>query len=78
MASHSNTNIHEMIREYGIVCHKKRQEFLSSMIERIIKSRSVVFSEISDKIDHPIQEEFIELRIRDFLQKVNIEFLNLE
>ena len=48
-----------MIREYGIVRHKKRQEFLSSMIEGLIKIRSVIFSEIADKIDKPIKEESI-------------------
>lgn len=77
MASHPNTKIYETIREYGIVSHKKRQEFLSSMIEGIIKSRSVIFSEIADKIDKPIKEESIERRIQDFFQKVSIDFLRL-
>lgn len=47
------------------------------MIEGIIKSRSVVFSEIADKIDLPIKEESIERRIQDFFQKVNIDFPGL-
>ena len=77
MASHLNTKIYEIIRESGIIRNKTRQKFLSEMIEGIVKSRSVVFSEIADKIDKPIKEESIERRIQDFFQKVSIDFLNL-
>jgi hypothetical protein len=77
MENHPNTKIYEMIREYGIVSHKKRQEFLSSIIEGLIKGRSVIFSEIADKIDKPIKEESIERRIQDFFQKVSLDFMNL-
>jgi len=44
------------------------------MINGIIKSRSVVFSEIADKIDKDIKTKSIERRIQDFFQKVNIDY----
>ncbi len=66
-----------LIRSLGVVKHKKRQEFLDCLIEGVIKSRSVVFSEIADKIDRPIKTESIERRIQDFFQKVEIDYLQL-
>lgn len=68
---------YEHIRSLGVVKHKKRQEFLDSIISGIIKSRSVVFSEIADKIDKPIKVESIERRIQDFFQKVEIDYRQL-
>lgn len=73
----SNTNIYEIIRELGVVGHKKRQEFLVSLIEGIIKSRSVHFSEIADKIDKPIKTSSIERRIQDFFEKVSFDYRQL-
>lgn len=68
---------YELIRSLGVVKHKKRQEFLDSMISGIIKSRSVVFPEIADKMDLPIKVESIERRIQDFFQKVTINYEQL-
>jgi hypothetical protein len=58
--------VYELIRTIKIVPHKKRQEFLCQMIGGVIKSRSLVFSEIADKIDKPIKASSIERRIQDF------------
>ncbi|MEO1653101.1 MAG: transposase [Bacteroidota bacterium] len=77
MASHPIAKIYEMIREYGIVKHKNRQEFLSEMVAGLIKGRSVIFSELADKIDRPIKEASIERRIQDFFQKVNLDYEHL-
>lgn len=54
--------------------HKSRQEFLVDLINGVIKSRSVVFSEIADKIDKDIKTKSIERRIQDFFQKVNFDY----
>jgi hypothetical protein len=69
--------IYEMIRTAKIVPHKKRQEFLCDMIGGVIKSRSVVFSEISDKIDKPIKVSSLERRIQDFFAKVRFDYTQL-
>jgi len=59
------------------VRHKKRQEFLCDMIQGITRSRSVIFSEIADKIDKPIQASSIERRIQDFFAKVGLDYQQL-
>lgn len=69
--------IYELIRTAKIVRHKKRQEFLCAMIQGLISSRSVIFSEIADKIDKPIQQSSIERRIQDFFAKVSIDYQKL-
>ena len=66
--------IYEMIRTAKIVPHKKRQQFLCDMIGGLIKSRSVVFSEIAYQIDRPIKISSIERRIQDFFAKVRFDY----
>lgn len=77
MDRNPKANIYEMIREYGIVQHKKRQEFVVELVEGLIKSRSVIFSEIADKIRTDIKTESVERRIQDFFQKVSINYHSL-
>lgn len=69
--------IYEMIRTAKIVPHKKRQEFLCELLGGIIRSRSVVFSEIADKIDKPIKVSSIERRTQDFFAKVRFDYTQL-
>jgi len=69
--------LYKQIRELKIVPNKQRQEFLCELIEGVIKSRSVLFGEIADKIDKPIKVESIERRIQDFFQVVNFDFKQL-
>jgi len=71
------TKIYELIRNLGIVKHKKRQEFICDLTAGIIKSRSVVFSQIADKIESDAKVESIERRIQDFFEKVNFDYLML-
>lgn len=71
------TNLYELIRNLGIIKHKKRQEFLCELLIGIIKSRSVVFSEIADKINKPIQVSSIERRIQDFFLRVSFDYSQL-
>jgi hypothetical protein len=70
-------NIYELIRTGKVIGHKNRQEFLCEMIQGVIKSRSVIFSEIADKIDKPIKASSIERRIQDFFAKVSIDYQQL-
>jgi hypothetical protein len=70
-------NIYELIRTGKVIKHKNRQEFLCEMIQGVIKSRSVVFSEIADKIDKPIKQSSIERRIQDFFAKVSFDYSQL-
>lgn len=69
--------IYSLIRTLRVVQHKKRQEFLCTLIEGLVKSRSVVFSELADKIDKPIKVGSIERRIQDFFQKVDFDYKQL-
>jgi hypothetical protein len=62
-------NIYQLTRTGKVIGHKNRQEFLCEMIQGVIKSRSVIFSEIADKIDKPIKQSSIERRIQDFFAK---------
>ena len=66
-----------MVRELKIVLNKPRQEFICLMLEGIIKSRSVIFSEIADKVDKPIKVESIERRIQNFFKEVSIDYMEL-
>lgn len=70
-------NIYELIRTGKVIGHKNRQEFLCEMIQGVIKSRSVIFSEIADKIDKPIKQSSIERRIQDFFAKVSLDYQQL-
>ena len=77
MEVNPETKVYKMVRELKIVPNKQRQEFVCSMIEGIIKSRSVIFSEIADKIDKDIKVESIERRIQDFFKEVSIDYSKL-
>lgn len=69
--------IYNLIRTTKLIKHKTRQEFLVELIKGVIKSRSVIFSEIADKVDRDIKTSSIERRIQDFFQKVNFDYENL-
>ena len=71
------TKVYQMIRDLKIVAHKSRQEFLCSIFEGIIKSRSVIFSEIADKIDNPAKVASIERRIQSFFKEVSVDYHQL-
>lgn len=71
------TNLYELIRTLGIIKHKKRQEFLCALLVGLIKSRSVHFSEIADKMDKSIKVSSIERRIQDFFLRVGFDYRQL-
>ncbi len=66
--------IYNLLRKSGVIKHKTRQLFLIELLKSLIKSRSVVFSELADKIDKPIKSLSIERRIQDFFQKVKFDY----
>jgi len=47
------------------------------MLEGLIKSRSVIFSEIADKIESPAKVESVERRIQSFFKEVFIDYNQL-
>lgn len=77
MDKNPTVKIYFLIRTLRVIAHKRRQEFLCSLLEGLIKSRSVVFSEVADKIDKAIKPESIERRIQDFFQKVDFDYKQL-
>lgn len=77
MAQSPSTNIYEILRSLGIVKHKKRQEFICDIVEGLIESRSVHFSQIAAKIKGKAKVASIERRIQDFFQKVSFDYLQL-
>lgn len=77
MELNPTTKVYKMVRELKVVPHKSRQEFLCSMLEGIIKSRSVIFSEIADKIESTAKVESTERRIQSFFKEVSIDYSQL-
>nr|WKN34494.1 hypothetical protein K4G66_19150 [Tunicatimonas sp. TK19036] len=47
------------------------------MIQGVIRSLSVIFSEIADKIDKPIQPRSIARRVQDFFANVSMDYQQL-
>ncbi|MEN7546586.1 hypothetical protein AAG747_01625 [Rapidithrix thailandica] len=45
------TKIYKLARSLQVIKHKKSQESLVSLVFGLIASRSVVFSELADKMD---------------------------
>jgi len=71
------SNLYQMIRSLAVVSHRKRQWFLCELVEGMVQSRSVHFSQIADKIAGGIKEVSKERRIQDFFQKVEFDFTSL-
>lgn len=67
----------ELLDQYQIVAHKTRRSFLVDLTTALIRGRSVVFSELADKMEKDIKAESIERRIQDFFQKVDFDYQTL-
>lgn len=63
-----------LLDQYHVVAHKTRRAFLVDLLPALIRGRSVVFSELADKMDKDIKSESIERRIQDFFQKVDFDY----
>jgi len=77
MGTIPETKIYNLVRKSGIIKHKTRQLFLVDLLKSLIKSRSVVFSELAYKMDKSIKMSSIERRIQDFFQKVKFDYESL-
>jgi|UPI0005919AC9 hypothetical protein len=73
MARKPLTKLAQLLDQYPIVAHKTRREFLLDLVPALVRGRSVVFSELADKMDKDIKAESIERRIQDFFQKVDFD-----
>lgn len=74
MASKPLAKLAELLNQYPIVAHKTRRSFLLEMIPAMVRGRSVVFSELADKMDKDIKAESIERRVQDFFLKVDFDY----
>lgn len=74
MARKPLTKLAQLLDQYPIVAHKTRRKFLLDLVPALVRGRSVVFSELADKMDKDIKAESIERRIQDFFQKVDFDY----
>lgn len=77
MDLHPLAKLTQAVRKLGIINHLKRQMFLTELIGAMIKARSVIFSELADKMDRDALPSSIERRIQDFFQKVEFDYEQL-
>ena len=77
MDIHPLAKLTQAIRKFKIIKHLKRQMFLTGLVEAMIKARSVIFSELADKMQRQATPESIERRIQDFFQKVDFDYEQL-
>jgi hypothetical protein len=74
MESNPLSNIEHLLTETGVIAHKTRRSFASSLVDAMIRSRSVIFSQIAQFFDKKIKTASIERRIQDFFQKVAFDY----
>ena len=70
-------NLVKVVRNLKIIKHLKRQMFLVDLVSSMIRSRSVIFSELADKMERDALPSSIERRIQDFFQKVEFDYAQL-
>lgn len=73
----STAKIYETVRNLGIVKNKKRQGFLCQLIEGLVKGRSVIFTELADKICTHIKPESMERKIQGFFKEAIFDYTQL-
>ena len=77
MDLHPLAKLTQAIRKFSIIKHLKRQMFLTELVGAMIKARSIIFSELADKIERDVLPSSIERRIQDFFQKVDFDYEQL-
>jgi hypothetical protein len=77
MDLHPLAKLTQAVRNFKIIKHLKRQMFLTELVGAMIKARSVIFSELADKMDRDALPSSIERRIQDFFQKVDFDYEQL-
>jgi len=71
------TNLGKSIDYLNLVLNKSRKQFLSTLIQGVISSRSVNFSSIAECIDDETKVSSKERKIQDFFQKTIFNYTNL-
>lgn len=74
MAPKPLAKLAKLLDQHRIVAHKTRRLFLVNLIPALVCGRSVVFSELADKMDKDIKAESIERRLQNFFQKVDFDY----
>ena len=77
MDLHPLAKLTQAVRKFIIIKHLKRQMFLTELVGAMIKARSIIFSELADKMDRDALPSSIERRIQDFFQKVDFDYEQL-
>lgn len=77
MDLHPLAKLTQAVRKFSIIKHLKRQMFLTELVGAMIKARSIIFSELADKMDREALPSSIERRIQDFFQKVDFDYEQL-
>jgi hypothetical protein len=77
MDLHPLAKLTQAVRKFSIIKHLKRQMFLTDLVGAMIKARSIIFSEMADKINRDALPSSIERRIQDFFQKVDFDYEQL-
>ncbi len=77
MDLHPLAKLTQAVRNFKIIKHLKRQMFLTELVGAMIKARSIIFSELADKMDRAALPSSIERRIQDFFQKVDFDYEQL-
>ena len=63
MDLHPLAKLTQAVRKFSIIKHLKRQMFLTELVGAMIKARSIIFSELADKIDREVLPSSIERRM---------------
>ncbi|MEZ4687242.1 MAG: hypothetical protein R3B47_14595 [Bacteroidia bacterium] len=56
----------QLVRSFKVVRHLDRQRFLVEMVRSMIVCRSVIFSELADKMERDAKPSSLERKIQDF------------
>lgn len=70
-------NIVQLVRSFKVVNHLARQRFLVDLIRSMIVCRSVIFSELADKMERDAKPSSLERKIQDFFLKVDFDYQQL-
>jgi hypothetical protein len=67
----------QLVRSFKVIWHLDRQRFLVDLIRSMIVCRSVIFSELADKMERDAKPRSLERKIQDFFLKVDIDYQQL-
>jgi hypothetical protein len=74
---HPFAKLTQFVRSFKVVKHLARQRFLVDLVRSMIVCRSVVFSELADKMERNAKLSSLERKIQDFFLKVGFDYQQL-